>query len=421
MFDGLRLDAKQIEAPEIRAMTLNNTQRINQSDFRVPSDNLRSLYDLCDHYPVIADALGMLPRIRLVIDTNIVLQELLFVTKGRRLDSARSALREVMDCGIVVTMAPTKLYEEVDEHLPRIAQEQGVPIEKLRSEWLEFQARIEFRAVQETGDVVGINVVDPDDVAFVTLYLTSDVHAVLTHDKDISRMGAETLGINDVMRVRDYARAKSPEVTIRVGGMLVVGVAIGGIVTLVKLIGSILRSFSKLSPEVQMLLVAGAIFAALHPATRKMLAAGISAIGENLKGPTAIFGNVCAEISLQMTAAQLTVTEKQPSIDSILTKRLTTRSPKPAPLVGVENGPLSTSRSTDPLFPWPAASSATWFGSPYTPPLQETWIVSPNKAIAINQVNNLRGESLTHEKRNKRKNYKARSKGTRKPLVRSEG
>jgi predicted nucleic acid-binding protein len=356
----------------------------------------------------------------LVIDTNIVLQELLFVTKGRRLDSARSALQEVMDCGIVVTIAPTKLYEEVDEHLPRIAQVQGVPIEKLRSAWLEFQARIEFRAVQETGDVVGINVVDPDDVAFVTLYLTSDVHAVLTHDKDISRMGAETLGINDVMRVRDYARAKSPEVTIRVGGMLVVGVAIGGLVALVKLIASILRSFSKLSPEVQMLLVAGAIFAALHPATRKMLAAGISAIAENLKGPTEIFGDVCAEISLQVTAAQLTVKEKQPTIDSILTKRLTTRSPTPAP-VAVENGPLSTSRSNDPLFPWPLASSAKWFGSPYTPPLQETWIVSANKAIAINQVNNLRGESLTHEKRNKRKNYKARSKGTRKPLVRSEG
>jgi predicted nucleic acid-binding protein len=143
--------------------------------------------------------------IRLVIDTNIVFQELLFVTEGRRLASARSALREVIDCGIVVTIAPTKLSEEVDEHLPRIAQVQGVPIEKLRSAWLEFQARIEFRAVQETGDGVGINVVDPDDLAFVTLYLTSDVHAVLTHDKDISRMGAETLGINDVMRVRDYS------------------------------------------------------------------------------------------------------------------------------------------------------------------------------------------------------------------------
>jgi predicted nucleic acid-binding protein len=405
---------------EEEAMTLNTTQFIKPPD-SIPSDNLRSLYDLCDRYPVIADVLGMLPRIRLVIDTNIVLQELLFVTKSRRLDSARSALREVMDCGIVVTIAPTKLYEEVDEHLPRIAQAEGIPIEKMRSAWFEFQARIEFRAVQETGDVAGINVVDPDDLAFVTLYLTSDVHAVLTHDKDISSMGAETLGINDVMRVRDYARAKSPEVTIRVGGMLVVGVAIGGLVALVKLIGGLLRSFSKLSPEVQMLLVAGAIFAVLHPTTRKMLAAGISAIGENLKGPSVIFGDVCAEISLQMNAAQLTVKEKQVPVDSILNKRLTTKSTTPAPLVGVESGAWSMFRSNDSLFALPAASSATWFGLPDTTPLPEASIHLSNKAIPINQVNSLRGESLAHEKRNKRKNYKARSKGSRKPLVRSEG
>lgn len=408
-------------------MSLNRDEVMKADQFRVPSDNLRSLYDLCDRYPLLVDMLGMLPRIRLVIDTNIVLQELLFVTKGRRLDSARSALREVMDCGIVVTIAPMKLYEEVDEHLPRIAQTEGIAIEKLRSAWFEFQARIEFRIVQENGDVEGINVVDPDDLAFVTLYLTSDVHAVLTHDKDISRMGAETLGINEVMRVRDYARAKSPEVTIRVGGMLVVGVAIGGLVALVKLIAGLLRSFSKLSPEVQMLLVAGAIFAVLHPTTRKMLAAGISAIGENLKGPTVIFGDVCAEISLQMTAAQLTVKEKQAPIDGILNQRSTARSVNPAPVVGVESGAWSIS-GNDPLFSWPTISSANWFGATYVTSLQETGITKltcdldlPNNSIGNNQVNSVRGESLAHEKRNKRKNHKARRKGTGKPIFGSEG
>jgi predicted nucleic acid-binding protein len=251
-------------------MTLSINQVWNPNEIKVPSDNLKSLYDLCDMHPVLVDILGMLPRIRLVIDTNIVLQELLFVTKGRRLSSARSALREVLDCGIVVTIAPIKLQEEVNRHLPRLAEAEHIPVEKLRFAWLEFQARIEFRQTEQFARLER-TVVDPDDVPFVTLYLNSNVDAVLTHDKDISRMGAETLDLTDVTRVRDYARAKSPEVTLRVGGILVTGVAIGGLVALLKLIAAVLRGFSKLSPEIQMLLIAGTVFAALHPATRKTL------------------------------------------------------------------------------------------------------------------------------------------------------
>jgi hypothetical protein len=331
-----------------------------------------------------------------------------------------------MDCGIVVTIAPTQLCEEVNRHLPRIAKAEHVSIEKLGAAWSEFQARIEFRDTEELGCVEGIDVVDPDDLAFVTLYMKSDVHAVLSHDKDISRMGAETLGINDVMRVRDYARAKSPEVTIRVGGMLIVGVAVGGLVALVKLIAAALRSFSRLAPEIRALLVAGAIFAVLHPATRKTLLAGISAIGENLKTPSLIFGEVCGEVSLQMSLAQLTVKEKQVPIDSIISKRVTTKSTTPEPLGGVEGAASSISRN-DPFPSLPATSSTSW-GLPSLTFLEETAILElstgfhlPSMRIANNQINKLTGASLTHEKRNKRKNYKARSKGPRKPLVRSEG
>src|SRR6266567_1979223 len=152
---------------------------------------------------------------------------------------------------------------------------------------------------------------------FVTLYLNSHVDAVLTHDKDISRMGAETLNLADVTRVRDYARAKSPEVTLRVGGILITGVAIGGLVVLLKLIAATLRAFSKLSPEIQILLILGAVCAALHPATRKTVRAGVSAIADTLKGPAAVFGEVFAEVSLQMGTAQLKLKEKQLPIDNI--------------------------------------------------------------------------------------------------------
>jgi hypothetical protein len=59
-----------------------------------PSDNLRSIYGLCEKHPMFVELFGMRPQIRLVIDTNIVLAELLFVTSKRRNESARTVLNE---------------------------------------------------------------------------------------------------------------------------------------------------------------------------------------------------------------------------------------------------------------------------------------------------------------------------------------
>ncbi len=35
-----------------------------------PSDNLRSIYGLCEKHPIFAELFGMRPQIRLVIDTK---------------------------------------------------------------------------------------------------------------------------------------------------------------------------------------------------------------------------------------------------------------------------------------------------------------------------------------------------------------
>jgi predicted nucleic acid-binding protein len=128
--------------------TLN--QQPNKATLTFPSDNLRSLYELCAKYPTLSELFGMRPQIRFVIDTNIVLDELLFVTTKRRKDSARTALREVLDSGVAVTIAPTKMHEEVNCHIPRLALERSVPEERFRQAWLDLQTQIEFRDVKES-------------------------------------------------------------------------------------------------------------------------------------------------------------------------------------------------------------------------------------------------------------------------------
>ena len=77
-------------------------QELGRTKVVYPSDNLSPLYALCEKHPNLTELFALRPQIHLVIDTNVVLRELLFVTKSRRDDSARSALREVLDSGVVV-------------------------------------------------------------------------------------------------------------------------------------------------------------------------------------------------------------------------------------------------------------------------------------------------------------------------------
>ncbi len=289
----------------------------NEAVVNFPSDNLRSLYELCEKYPSLAEWFEMRPRIRFVIDTNIVLDELLFVATKRKKDSARTALREVLDSGMVVTIAPKKMHEEVNRHIPRLARERGVPEGGFHQAWLELQARIEFHDVKESA-FASQNVTDPDDVPFVDLYLKSGADAVLTRDKDISAMGAKAFGPEVLLPVRDYARAKSPEVGLRIGGVLVIGIPIVSLVAVLKLLALALRSFRNLSPEVQLMLLGAALLAALHPRSQKAISAGFSSLAAGLKSSAGVFGEVFGDLSLKTAEAQLDVKAKQTVVEAAI-------------------------------------------------------------------------------------------------------
>ena len=89
-------------------------------------------------------------------------------------------------------------------------------------------------------------------------------------------MGAKTVSAEAMLQVREYARSKSHEVTLRIGGALVVSVPIGSIVLLCKIIGVALRGFPNLPREVRFLLIGGALFAVIHPGTRRTIATALS-------------------------------------------------------------------------------------------------------------------------------------------------
>jgi predicted nucleic acid-binding protein len=275
------------------------------------------MYELCKKYPSLSELFDMRLQIRLVLDTNVVIDELLFVTSKRRKDSARTALREAMDSGVILTIAPTKMHEEVDRHIPRLARERSLPEAKFREAWQDLQTRIEFREVK-TNSQQRENVRDQNDIEFVVLYNKSGADAVLTRDRDIPAMGAKSVGPEVLPSVRDYARAKSPEVSLRIGNAVVFGIPIAAVAVLAKLLSAAWRTIRNLSPELPFLLLSGAILAALHPRSRKALRAGFSSLGSGLRTSGGVFAQVVGELSVNIEAAQLEVKAKQTVVENLI-------------------------------------------------------------------------------------------------------
>ncbi len=219
------------------------------------------------------------------------------------------------------------MHEEVNKHLPRLARQRSIPEEQLRQAWLEFQARIEFRDVKDRA-FPEQNVRDPNDVPFVDLYLTSDADAVLTQDKDIPAMGAKVLKPEILLPMRDYARSKSPEVGLRIGGVVVVGIPIVSLVVLLKLLN--------LPAEVQLLLLGAVVVAALHPRTREALSAGFSSLAAGLKSSAGVFGQVFGELSVKICTAQLELKAKEAVIEGVIPRRSLAPSPFLTELINEE-------------------------------------------------------------------------------------
>jgi len=104
--------------------------------------------------------------------------------------------------------------------------------------------------------------------------------------------------------MREYARAKAPEVGLRIGGVVIVGIPIAALVGVLKLLTAGLRAVRDLPIEVRLLLLALVAFAAFHPPTRKALSSFFSSLSSALTGSGAVAGQLIGEVSLRFVDAE---------------------------------------------------------------------------------------------------------------------
>jgi predicted nucleic acid-binding protein len=272
-----------------------------------PSDTLNSFRDLVAAFPALS-SLAQLYRVRFVLDANVILADLRWI--GRRTKpEARSSLQEVLAAGTVVAYAPPQLEVEVLRHLPRIARKANIPVEVLHTEWLAYRTHIRFRtpANGERPD----HVQDADDLPYVYLRAEIGAEAIYSKDTDMVAMGAPVVGAEIILALRDYSRASSVDVSIKMGGAVVM-VASGAV--LVKL-GAWVRGFfsmvGNLPPWIKWLLAGVVVAAVIHPTGRTWLRQLARSLPTQMRGsldvlvPIVLRAMVEADRSRKASAAAL--------------------------------------------------------------------------------------------------------------------
>lgn len=249
-------------------------------------DNLRQVIQ---SYSDLEKYIGSIFQLRLVIDTNAVISDLLWMARRKR-EENKTAIIEVIQAGTLIAYAPVQLKYEIEEHLPKIANKKNIPFEKIQNEWLAYQQYLEFIEIDEEELIKYENSVDPKDAPFVILSEILNVAGVISNDPHIEQLGGKRIALDIRLSLRDYSRTAAVAFSIRLGGVALSYVSVGLLAALGKGVGKLLQAIINLPDKAKMLLIAGLVLVFLMPSTRSRLFAYF----QSVKG---LFGETWEQIS----------------------------------------------------------------------------------------------------------------------------
>jgi hypothetical protein len=234
-----------------------------------PSDDLKSFLGLLEHFPALRPLVGEVIQFMVVLDASSVQGELRWRVRSRRDPSARSSLHELVESGVVIAVAPPWIKIEIEKYIPLMATEMGVPVATVLHEWTRFETMIRyFRPRTDIATKVPCD--DAKDLPYIQTYdqigadfiWTRDSHFIETNPPDMAE------GLDNSLR--DYARATSILVGVKVGSGFAV---LCGIEIIAALCKAGIEGIRKIPPTLRVsigLAIAGLL---LHPKSRERLLA----------------------------------------------------------------------------------------------------------------------------------------------------
>lgn len=290
----------------MKTSTPESSRRSLAQLFEVRSHLLKDLRDLIDGWRGFNGLIEGAASFSIVLDTNVVIGDLLWLAVKRRNPEAKTELMEIVAAGTVVVYVPPRLLREVEEKIPLIAAEKGLDAAKLFAEWESYRTQLVVKDPGEECINAYAKGVDPDDADFVALERAMSASGVFSKDKHIAMMGGNQLSVDTIASLRGYSRATAIELTIKVNGLVMTVIGAAAIRSLFAGCQALIESLSRAPEWVKVALFIGGAFAVLHPGTREYLTRQFRVAFDGIRGVSPhVIEELGAAIALMQTQQSL--------------------------------------------------------------------------------------------------------------------
>ena len=240
-------------------MKLNNKENAGLNS--IDSSSLSNLRDLINNIKLLKDFIGDIAQFNLVIDTNYIIGDLIWLTKKRKYPTAKTDVQECVLAGTFIVFCTKTVIDEVNEKLAGVANQHGVSLNFLRKEWESYQSMLKVKQPDNEITEKYNNGVDPDDAPTLALAEQLLTEGILSKDRHINMMGGKAISFDFCTSARDYSRKATISVTLRIGGMYSVVIGVELFKGLYSLIKSITAWIKDLPKWVKILLIVGILIA----------------------------------------------------------------------------------------------------------------------------------------------------------------
>ncbi|WP_426336998.1 hypothetical protein ACN9MY_06225 [Pseudoduganella sp. R-31] len=248
----------------------------------VRSDALKHLRSSITQLKQLNLDLGLVAQFSLVIDTNAVIKELLWLTQKRRNPGARSGLMETVESETIKLYGPPQLFDEVQRKIPIVAADRNADESQMFAHWDHFKKRIALAMPDPTLTAHLKNGIDPDDAEFVALQKTIGATGVLSNDAHIPLMGGTPITIDCVFLLRDYSRSTAIEMSIKVAGTHMLIASIAGVKVACHATRSLAHAYRRLPDWIKVTLIVGAFMALSNQKIRSQAAATLRSLANGI-------------------------------------------------------------------------------------------------------------------------------------------
>jgi len=255
----------------------------DSTKYFVPSDKLKELNDAIAAWKELAKQLEKAVQFRVVIDSNIVVGDIRWLTIKRKVPGARTALIETILAGTVDAYVPPELFKEVEEHLLRISVEDKISHAHLTQQWVAYKQYLKVLEVDSALVESYTDGVDPDDAYFIALAHLVAAAGIVSNDRHIKQMGGNQISIHCILSLRDYSRAKAIELNIKFSGLSLGIMSVVGFIGLFQAVKALIVAVQKAPDWVKITLVVAALVCVLHPGARKKITTFLTRALEGIK------------------------------------------------------------------------------------------------------------------------------------------